>query len=160
MSLHCLKECGFCARVIAEDEPCLDLLGTKECEILKEEKECLVNPTFATYNCRKTCDACPGDIERKMLQWKIHNHISHHQQHSRNNIEFPSTSLLADAIGMEMKQVEQFIEKVVVQKDMGQLRRGEFVYAIGFLAMVCVFSLKYGRNLKKHLRLTTWKKSN
>lgn len=150
MSLHCLKECGFCATSFTANNhgPCVDLLGTKECEILKSEKECFVNPTYATYNCRKTCGACPGEIERKLLQSKL---LLYDNQVNRNDMGL----LIADMIGQEIAQMESFIEKVV-EKDMGRLGKGEFAYAIGLILMVCIFAMKYGKERKFR---PSWKKS-
>lgn len=146
MSLHCLKECGFCASIATDDGgPCVDLLGTKACEILKREKECLVNPTYASYNCRKTCGACPGEVERKLMQSK-----SARLQHPSDTPEIGL--LIAETIGQEIAQMERFVEK-----DMGQLGKGEFAYVIGLLLMVYIFVVKYGR--ERVFRLSSWRKS-
>lgn len=61
MALQCLKECGFCMPLLEEDEPCSDKLGQEQCGIYAAEKECVLNPTFMTFNCRRTCGACPKD---------------------------------------------------------------------------------------------------
>lgn len=60
-----MKECGFCTHIDPTAE-CVDRLSGEECKNLKEEKQCLVNPTYATFNCRKTCNACPGEFETKL----------------------------------------------------------------------------------------------
>jgi len=59
MGLFCLKSCGFCAEAMTEKDACFDRLASAECKKLADQKECFLNPTYMTFNCRHTCRACP-----------------------------------------------------------------------------------------------------
>ena len=65
MQLNCLDACGFCASKQhhnsshgSGNQACKDRLDPIECRRLKDELECVLNPTYMVTNCRKSCGKC------------------------------------------------------------------------------------------------------
>jgi hypothetical protein len=64
----------------------LDKIGRKECTKYADEKECMLNPTFMTFNCRRTCGACPKDLQND-VRMKGHVDVDVHVTDFINDLE-------------------------------------------------------------------------
>ena len=97
MALYCLKECGFCAEVMTEEDACFDRIASAECKTLADQKECFLNPTFMTFNCRHTCRACPKDLNAMVA--------SNHLQEMENFVEEVAEEVAEEVGNMNRWQI-------------------------------------------------------